>query len=491
MRPSYRSHPAWAAAFLIAAFPLRADMFNHKTILVGDKGAAFGGAFTGLADDATATYYNPAGMTQLKNVKLNVSAQIVQFQKQEIQISPDTFIPYNSFNFSPSITSFSQRMGDWAYGFSIVTPVNDLFRGEAKIEGAYRDTGAAEECFAAEGETPCYSRFNLSYYDVSKINLAGPSFAMKFTDNISIGITLYGIYYTQLEKTAYGGWDGNYVGGNKDDLSRFHESSVTRSVSQTGVGVTGSFGILVRAGPTLSFGINASPGSQMWVDRTEEQRFQDLKNDSLVGPNPGDTSLTRAGQLYTLDATENHEEIAAPWLSVGFSYQPDSWLMLTGQMDYIMGSLYSYSDFAPGGNPNARSGFETVVAVDTDYTVEKRAVLDFSGGVNMRLTKVYSLALGAFSDLSQGPYDSRPSSLNRRIDYYGGTISLGIEKEYTESRFGINAAWGDAAVTHLQWTTAPGGHPEIEKDQNKAIVRERKSFDAFNVGIFLSSTLKI
>jgi long-subunit fatty acid transport protein len=491
MRFTSRYYPALAAAMALAALPARADMFNHKTILVGDKGAAFGGAFTGLADDATATFYNPAGMTQLKNVKLNVSAQIVQFQKQEIQISPDTFIPYNSFNFSPSITSFSQRMGDWAYGFSIVTPVNDLFRGEAKIEGAYRDPVSGNDCYDTDGNTPCYSRFNLSYYDVSKINLAGPSLALKFTDNISIGFTLYGIYYTELEKTAYGGWDGNFVGGNKSDLSRFHESSVTRSVSQTGVGVTGSFGMLVRVAPSLSFGVNASPGSQVWVDRTEEQRFQDLRNDSLVGPNPGDTSLTRARQLYNLDATENHEELAAPWLSAGFSWQPDSWLMVLGQVDYILGSLYSYTDFAPGNNSAARSGFEAVSAVEKHYTVEKKPVIDFSAGMNMRLTKVYSLALGAFTDMSQGPYENRPSSLNRRIDYYGGAISIGMDKEYTESRFGVNAAWGDAAITHLQWREAEGGHPEIATDSDGNVLHVRRNFDAFNVGIFLSSTLKI
>src|SRR3954465_2205937 len=108
------------AGILLAACCLsaRADSFNHKVVLVGDKGAALGGAYAGLADDATATYYNPAGLTQIKNIKLNVSAQVIQYQKQKIGIADGTDIPYNSFNFSPSITAFSQRLGKWAYGFS-------------------------------------------------------------------------------------------------------------------------------------------------------------------------------------------------------------------------------------------------------------------------------------------------------------------------------------------------------------------------------------
>jgi len=80
------------AGFCLAALqlPARADIFNHKIVLVGDKGAALGGAFTGLADDATATFYNPAGLTQIKNIKLNVSAQVIQYQMQKIGIAEGT-----------------------------------------------------------------------------------------------------------------------------------------------------------------------------------------------------------------------------------------------------------------------------------------------------------------------------------------------------------------------------------------------------------------
>ena len=181
--------PILKACLSLAVFclPASADMFNHKIILVGDKGAALGGAFAGLADDATATYYNPAGLTQIKNIKLNVSAQVVQYQKEKINIAEGTDIPYNSFNFSPSITAFSQRMGKWAYGFSIVTPQNDLFTGEQKLEGAYRDPDTSGQCYtAADNSPPCYTKLNLSYYDVSKTTMIGPSGALKFSDSEAI-----------------------------------------------------------------------------------------------------------------------------------------------------------------------------------------------------------------------------------------------------------------------------------------------------------------
>lgn len=479
-----------AAGLALCLSTARADMFNNKIILVGDKGAALGGAFTGLADDATATYYNPAGMTQLKNIKLNVSAQVVQYQKQQIQISEDKTIPYNSFNFSPSITSFSQRMGKWAYGFSIVTPQNDLFRGEQKLEANYRDTSNTEPCYQDPGKTPCYTKLNLSYSDVSKVTMIGPSGAMKFSDNISLGATLYGIYYTQLERTSYGGYDANYVDGVEDDLSRFHESLVIRSVTQTGLGVTASFGILVRMEQGFTFGVNASPGSLVWIDRIEEQRVEELANQRLIG----DTIRATPTEvfLYNLNEEGSHQEVSAPRLSMGVSWRPWKPLMLTAQTDWIMGSLYTYNGFTtPTDHPQSRSGFEFLSAEPVKYEIEKKSVVNFSGGLDLRLTKEYSAALGGYTDFSQGPYDERPSSWNRRIDYYGATFSIGIEKEYTESRFGINAAWGDAAITHFQWATNPGGQPVLATDGTGRVQRSREDFDSYNVGIFLSSTLKI
>jgi hypothetical protein len=64
-------------------------------------------------------------------------------------------------------------------------------------------------------------------------------------------------------------------------------------------------------------------------------------------------------------------------------------------------------------------------------------------------------------------------------------------KEYTESRFGINAAYGNAAITHFQWEIRPGGQPAMATEDDGEISRPRTGFDAYSVGIFFSSTLKI
>jgi len=480
-------------ALAFGCLSARADLFNHKIVLVGDKGAALGGAFAGLADDATATYYNPAGLTQIKNVKLNVSAQVVQYQKQKIGIAEGTEIPYNSFNFSPTITAFSQRMGNWAYGFSVVTPLNDLFTGEQKIEGAYRDPDdTTSSCYSGSAD-PCYSKLNLSYYDVSKSTWIGPSLAFKYSDKISLGFTVYGIYNTELEKTAFGGWDGLYVDGDTTDLSRFQENNVTRSVTQTGLGVTGMIGALVRMSQGLSFGINFSPGSMVWVRRVEEQRVEVISNAATLGGGTGAVETT-APVIYNLTGTEKHTEIAAPSLSLAVSWKPIDRLLLTAQTDYYLGSEYSYTGFTPDtGTAKGRSGFEYYAPLEKNYAIRKNAVADFAGGFEFEVLKGYSIACGGYTDFAQGPDDDRPASWDRNIDYYGFTVSLGMDKDLTQSRFGFSMAYGDAYITHFQWAKASGGRYILEPDPDdpRQLWRPRQNFDAWNLGVFLSSTLKI
>ena len=68
-----------------------------------------------------------------------------------------------------------------------------------------------------------------------------------------------------------------------------------------------------------------------------------------------------------------------------------------------------------------------------------------------------------------------------------------MDKDLTQSRFGFSLAYGDASITHFQWARTPGGRYQLESDPDHPdkVYRPRQGFDAYNLGIFLSSTLKI
>ncbi len=465
-----------------------AEKYNSKSLLIGDKAAALGGAFAGWADDATATYYNPAGLVQIKQAKLNVSAQIAQYQQQKIDIGLGKTLPYSSFNFTPTISAFSQRFGPAALGFSIVTPHNDLFRGGQSIAGPYADS---------ENGLPHYGRIDLNYYDVSKANLLGPSLAFRLNRQVAVGITVYGIYSTQLEETSFHEWRGNYTGESEEDISRNLENTVEHSTDQTGLGVGGVIGLLVDVSANFSLGFRVAPGGRIWVSRRESQVFEYLENDAAYYA--GDTSAANTQAVVSRRSHKaRHVEMPGQGVSVGMAWRPSAEVTVTGQIDYRLESRYEYTALVYETNLAARSGFEVLQGTRERFNVKTESVTDFSAGADWRLGKVYSLTGGLFTDFSQGPYDDKPSSWNKRIDYFGGSLAVGMDKSLTESRFGVNLAWGNAEISHIRWErdafgrvrpseveTTVDGHSATEVDLS------RRGFDAWLIGIFMSTTLKI
>jgi long-chain fatty acid transport protein len=73
--------PADALAQTSLQIPLQFDFLNP-----GAKSLALGGAFVGLADDATATFANPAGLTQLGASELSIEGRGSRIATQFLQI---------------------------------------------------------------------------------------------------------------------------------------------------------------------------------------------------------------------------------------------------------------------------------------------------------------------------------------------------------------------------------------------------------------------
>src|SRR3954469_11178386 len=61
---------------MLLATSVRADFFNSRNLLLGERASLLGGAFTALADDSTAGYSNPAGPVQLPGCPVSAAADI-------------------------------------------------------------------------------------------------------------------------------------------------------------------------------------------------------------------------------------------------------------------------------------------------------------------------------------------------------------------------------------------------------------------------------
>ncbi len=77
---------------LLVLGPVLALANGFYTPTVGPRASAMGGAFMGLADDYSAVYWNPAGITQIKGMELTVTGQdVISFA------SRDGFVSYEGY----------------------------------------------------------------------------------------------------------------------------------------------------------------------------------------------------------------------------------------------------------------------------------------------------------------------------------------------------------------------------------------------------------
>ncbi|MEO0815174.1 MAG: UPF0164 family protein, partial [Myxococcota bacterium] len=74
----------WVSLLLCAAFtasPAHADDTHYQDFVVGGRAVGLGGAFTALADDPSGVFYNPAGIADVEETNLQVSASLYGFER--------------------------------------------------------------------------------------------------------------------------------------------------------------------------------------------------------------------------------------------------------------------------------------------------------------------------------------------------------------------------------------------------------------------------
>jgi long-subunit fatty acid transport protein len=83
------SHQGLAAATLalsvgLFALPAHADPFHHQPVPMGERALGMGGAFTGLANEPSAAYYNPAGLVRLDDTTLSAGLTLIALDRVKI-----------------------------------------------------------------------------------------------------------------------------------------------------------------------------------------------------------------------------------------------------------------------------------------------------------------------------------------------------------------------------------------------------------------------
>lgn len=212
--------------------------FQFNFFPPGARAMAMGGAFIGLADDATAAYSNPAGMVIL--TKPEISA-VGKFSKYTTLRAAD----WNSF-FTSNLTEFSEgTIADFGFA-SVVIPFENFSIGLSMTNFINY-----EESFILQSRpiplTDWAYRTAECYMDLQGYNFSA-SIATRISDIISIGVTMN--YTTMNINTSTLLRDINW--SDFSDITGIARNEAYTDDSGNGIGFTA--GVLITPMPKITIG---------------------------------------------------------------------------------------------------------------------------------------------------------------------------------------------------------------------------------------------
>jgi long-chain fatty acid transport protein len=257
---------------------------------VGTKALGMGGAFVALSNDATAMYWNPAGLAGQKS---SVSAYFTGI------------MPIGTYEYAPAAVTTETESNIYPTGglFGIYTKDNMTFG-----IGVYVPAGLGAEYNGAD-----LVNFSLGQaFDwESRIGVVAisPSFAFQVNDKFSIGVAA-NIYYAMFDLSRAEVRD--LTGDGNPNAAQYAEES-------TGMGFGATIGLKYDISDKLTVGASFRTTTAVTMD--------------------GDATIALPG-LGTLVDTKFEREVSWPlWIAGGLAYKPTECLTLVLDAQYSKWSL--------------------------------------------------------------------------------------------------------------------------------------------------------
>ncbi len=380
-----RSGKLFLAIFLMGiSANIYADQFHYNNIIIGDRALGLGGAFGGVADDASGVYYNPAGLGFALSNDISGSANAFYTKKYTYKntIGNSDYVEKSSGSL-PSFFGFLQKMDKVAQGLvwglgvyatdSELRDQNDVIENTLNINRLHRAQNMRASTFhystgVGYRLTSTFSvGFGLSYFAVDELFQDYQDIQQTFTNDTTVG-------------------------------------TATCTASCTLLRTQGSREYLVAKGIDTIFGVQWAPISQLSLGLTLKvgkfisQSYENLieVRDHYLG-GQGDSILSPA-----LVDLEYSNPLGSPPLRarLGTSWFASPELLITFDTMYV---------------GEAKSG---------EFSRYKReSVINFATGMEYYILSSLPIRLGLFTN-----NDSRPQveegKVNQadHIDFVGGTI---------------------------------------------------------------------
>lgn len=378
---------------------------------MGTKAISMGGAFIAVADDYSAVFWNPAGLTQMDKANLSVFSSFI--------------IPTGTYQYAPAAIDMETESAIFpAPAITYYKPLSDKL-----IFGfTFYATAGAGAGWDGASLVPFNTGFPLNtkvYIWESKVGglTFSPVVAYKVSDKFSLGVTLNVTYaMLDMERQAMG--------------MQYTESA-------HGIGFGATFGALFKPSDKFSIGFTFKAPQKLKLN--------------------GDITLDLLGG-YGLNATvDTTREITWPmWVGAGVAFKPTDKLTIAADIQYTQ---WSKLDELPATTDDAMwnmalPGLGKIID-HTTYELMWEDAIQYRFGFDYKLSDTFSLRGGYYYDPAPSP-DTTLNILLPSITYNVFTVGFGYHTEKLILDAGFEYLSGtdrDASMEGiLAGTAMPGTH---------------------------------
>ncbi len=453
------------AVFLLGAVQLRAQFIEDALRMatppdaVSARSAAMGNAFTGVADDFSAIYWNPAGLGQLRAsefalglTSLNVSTD-ASFLGTTRNATEST-LHLNSIGMA---LPFPVARGSLVFAGGYQRLVN--FAGASSFGGYNRNSSILTSQF--DNEIDYDLSYNLNLQDTTLFNPTYLGFpirnnvqqdaeifesgnlgmwsfggSMEVAPATYVGLSLNilsGTYIwdrTFIETDPLGVHTGTVIAGPQYDATGFVKLRIEENLDQTISGWNAKLGFLYRFKEIARFGVGVQTPTMVTVSETYSKSG---RSDFLDNQGP-------YGYTYRVPTMTSEYDVTTPWvLTVGASVRPVDFVNISADAEL--------TDFTQLEFDNATSA--DLLERNKDIRRELRQTTNFRGGIEVKVPQTDLFVRGGFR------YQFSPYEADKEISEYNVmTISAGLGYMFDNS-FLLNLTWVQSKVQSFSYAYLP------------------------------------
>ncbi|MBN2866852.1 MAG: hypothetical protein JXK16_12655, partial [Thiotrichales bacterium] len=406
-------------AGLVISSPVWADEYHYKDILVGDRAAGLGGAYTAVADDASGLYYNPAGIVYASAPKISGSVNAYNYKTTEygdINASGHKWTRTSS-GMVANYFGATQPLGDNStVGFSIAIPNYDL----EDQSDEFTSFGAS-----AAMENLGYKTIDsqqIDYNNEDSTTLAGLSYATSINKDFSIGLTLYG-YMRKKEMTNM-----QIVRTKNDAGDKQLEDTLYQKVQTQELGIQPRLGIMWAPIPKLSIGM---------MVQTTFMLSEDPKSRTYIRKSICENSGTSFNQNCSIETTY-YDQVTESTLTTDNLADShfESPLKTDGKNDLPIETNLGLAYFASD---------KLMYTADLSYSSETdtyNAVLNAAGGVEYFYNPTWAIRGGLYTNMANTS-SKQEKGMNPYVNLFGTSVSLSRYTKGSNITVGMNYSMGE------------------------------------------------